>query len=93
LHVGAPVAGITPSKLRVPMLVARDTPYAVQLGSVGSTYEVVFRDPAGAIVATPDTNMKFFIESQQKASRLNPNTDFADKFGNLWFVGWFVDND
>lgn len=75
-----------------PSLTPRETPYSVTLGSIGQdTIQVIFYDEKGNQVSTPDTSMKFFITDPAGAIAVDPNGDFADKYGNIWFLALMVE--
>jgi len=71
-------------------ITARQSPYRPCLVSVGSTQtDVEFRDPAGVVVATPDTDMKVWFSRFHSGAA--PKTAFTtlDLAENIWFYGIF----
>lgn len=78
-------------------VVGRDgasTPYLYQIASAGlgnTTTAISIRDYAGALVTTPNTNMRFIIRIGDMQKRLDPSyiNSVAYPNGNIWFSGTF----
>lgn len=91
LTMNRPVTGLARNGA-FPQLTARQTPYDITLGLIGrDTIKVEFHDAAGNLVTSPDTDMTFFVYDPAGTTQINPNRDFDDRHGNIWFFAMMVE--